>query len=80
MFSGVRAFGGGVCLVSKECFEVVDLDPWRDSCPRDILWNSASARPLSVVVLSTDHGLESGLGLAKGRAPGNSSRQARSYV
>jgi hypothetical protein len=39
-FSGVREFGGGVCLVANECFEFVDIEPCRDSCPRDMLRSS----------------------------------------
>jgi hypothetical protein len=29
-----------VCLVANECFEFVDLESFRDSCPRDILRSS----------------------------------------
>jgi hypothetical protein len=32
-FSGVRVFGGGVCLDVKECFEAVDLELCCDICP-----------------------------------------------
>ena len=39
-FSGVRVLGGGVRLVANECFEFVDLESFRDSCPRDILRSS----------------------------------------
>lgn len=46
-FSGVRVGGGGVYLVAKECFEVVDFDLCLESCPVDIMEKSGIVSKVS---------------------------------